>query len=253
MTAGAEGLDERFAGDDLDRAVWLPHYLPHWSSREASAAAYTVADGALRLEVPPDHPRWCPDRHPEPLRVSCLQSGSWSGPVGSTRGPQPFAEGLTVRSEEPTWWGCTPTYGEVGIRMRGEVGPRSMVAFWLSGIEDRPERSAEICVAEIFGRDLRDGRTVVGMGVHAFRNPDVAEDFTTVPLDLDVGELHDYAVDWRPDGIDFLVDGEVVRRSAQSPDHPVQLMVGVFDFPDWPGDDVPVPGLTATRVWWSPR
>ena len=28
-----------FDGPSLDRAAWLPHYLPHWSSRAASAAA----------------------------------------------------------------------------------------------------------------------------------------------------------------------------------------------------------------------
>ncbi len=26
-------LDETFAGTDLDRRVWFPYYLPHWSSR----------------------------------------------------------------------------------------------------------------------------------------------------------------------------------------------------------------------------
>ena len=28
-----------FDGPDLDTGVWLPHYLPAWSSREASAAS----------------------------------------------------------------------------------------------------------------------------------------------------------------------------------------------------------------------
>jgi len=27
-----------FDGGDLDQSVWLPHYLPAWSSRSASAA-----------------------------------------------------------------------------------------------------------------------------------------------------------------------------------------------------------------------
>lgn len=62
-------LDERFAGDALDLAVWQPHYLPHWSSRAASRATYTVRDGELRLSIPPEQPLWCPDEHPEPMRV----------------------------------------------------------------------------------------------------------------------------------------------------------------------------------------
>ncbi len=53
-----EALEERFRGSALDQDVWLPHYLPAWSSREQSRAAYRIDDG-LRLTVPVDHPVWC--------------------------------------------------------------------------------------------------------------------------------------------------------------------------------------------------
>lgn len=33
------------------------------------------------------------------------------------------------------------------MTVRGSVTERSMFAFWMSGIEDQPERSGEICVA----------------------------------------------------------------------------------------------------------
>ncbi|HEX9643721.1 MAG TPA: hypothetical protein VGC11_06975 [Acidimicrobiia bacterium] len=85
MAGTAESLDERFGGDELDRDVWLPYYLPHWSSRAASAATYQVGGGELRLSIPVDHGLWCPDLHEEPLRVSAIQTGAFSGPVGSTR------------------------------------------------------------------------------------------------------------------------------------------------------------------------
>jgi hypothetical protein len=116
-------LDERFAGADLDREVWLPSYLPHWSSRAASAATYQVRDGELRLSIPPHQPLWCPDRHPSPLRVSGVQSGNLTG-------SQPFQPGLAVAEEQPAFLGYTPRYGHVEIRMRGVVTPRSMFAFW---------------------------------------------------------------------------------------------------------------------------
>ena len=144
-------LDERFTGIDLDLEVWFPYHLPHWSSRSTSAATYSVGDGELRLIIPVDQPLWCPDLHEEPLRVSCIQTGNMSGPLGSTIGQQPFREGLVVREEQPTFWGYTPLYGEFEIRMRGVVTSRSMFAFWMSGIEDQPRHSGEICVAEIFG------------------------------------------------------------------------------------------------------
>jgi len=65
------------------------------------------------------------------------------------------------------------------------------------GLEDRPERSAEICVAEMFGNAVVPGEsTAVGMGLHAFRDPEVTEDFAAVRLPIDLAELHTYAVDW---------------------------------------------------------
>jgi hypothetical protein len=44
----AQPFVERFEGPDLDRDRWLPHYLPQWSSRAASAATYEV----LTREIP---------------------------------------------------------------------------------------------------------------------------------------------------------------------------------------------------------
>jgi len=38
-------LDETFQSGTLDRARWLPFYLPHWSSRERAAARYEVGGG----------------------------------------------------------------------------------------------------------------------------------------------------------------------------------------------------------------
>ena len=111
-------LDETFAGADLDRAVWFPYYLPHWSSRATSAATYELGEGELRLTIADDQPLWCADRHAEPMRVSCLQTGSYAGPMGSTVGQQPFTEGLTVTEEQPTFWGCTPHFGMLRMESR---------------------------------------------------------------------------------------------------------------------------------------
>src|SRR5262245_26297467 len=157
MDQGPPDFVEEFAGTSLDLDVWFPYYLPHWSSRAAAEATWSVHDGGLHLSIPVDQPLWCPDLHPEPLRVSCVQTGSFSGPLGSPIGQQPFRDGLVVREEQPTKWGYTPHFGRVEVRMRAEVSERSMFAFWMAGVEDRPERSGEICVAEVFGDAIRDG------------------------------------------------------------------------------------------------
>ncbi len=251
MTAAGSEFDERFPGDSLDRGVWFPYYLPHWSSRSESAATHVVRDGELHLSIPVDQPVWCADLHEEPLRVSCIQSGSFAGPLGSTVGQLPFRDGLQVREEQPTLRGYLPLYGHVEVRMRGIITARSMVAFWMSGFEDSPERAGEICVAEIFGDAVREGTADVGIGVKKIGDPALVQEFAADPLPLDVAEFHTYGVDWTPGALAFTVDGEVVRRLDQAPDYPMQLMIGVFDFPAKAAatdGEVPVPELVVSHV-----
>lgn len=51
---------------------------------------------------------------------------------------------------------------------------------------------------------------------------------------IDVTRARVYSVDWRSGEVDFMVDGRIVRTTAQAPDYPMQLIRGVFDFPDRP-------------------
>jgi hypothetical protein len=248
---GRPVFEDHFTGPGLDPAVWLPHYLPAWSSRAATRATYQVADSCLRLSIPPDQGLWLPGEHEPPLRVSGIQSGNYSGPVGSTAGQQPWREGATVREAQEPFAGWTPRGGYLEMRARGVVTPRSMVAWWLVGLEDEPDRCAEICVLEVFGDAVEPARSAaVGMGLHAFRDPRVTEDFATPRLPIDVTEWHTYAVDWTADRVEFLVDGAPVRSCAGPPGYPMQLMIAVFDFPDRSvGDDADaVPELVVDYV-----
>jgi hypothetical protein len=234
--------------DELDTSVWVPHYLPMWSSRAETAASYTVSGSELRLTVPPGHGVWCQGDHEPPLRVSGIQSGVFSGAVGSTAGQQPFREGQTVREFQPPLWGWTPHYGVLEIRARMDVSPRSMAAVWMVGLEDRPDRCGEICIFEVFGDAIRDATAEVGMGVHPFRDPALSEEWDAPRLALDVSEFHVYAADWRPGRIDFSVDGEHVKTVGPAPDYPMQAMVAVFDFPDREGPPDHVPALAVDYV-----
>jgi hypothetical protein len=220
-----------FEGHDLDRSVWIPHYLPQWSSRAESAATYEVTGSELRLSIPPGQGLWCPVEHEGPLRVSGIQSGVFSGAVGSTVGQQPFRDGLRVREAQPAQWGWTPRYGVLEVRARMELTARSMASVWMVGIEDEPQRSGEICVFEVFGDAIGRAGPAVGMGIHPFRDPALRDDFAAPRLPLDVTGFHVYAADWRPGRVDFFVDGDHVRTVEQAPDYPMQMMIGVFDFP----------------------
>jgi hypothetical protein len=243
-------LDD-FDGDTLDTTVWDPHYLPHWGTRAGTAAHYDLADGHLRLAIPADHPLWCPDQHATPLRVSGIASGGHSGPVGSTVGGQPFLPGQTVLEEQPRLEGWLPSRGEVAVRCRMEISSRSMAALWLSGFEDRPEDSGELCLLEVFGKDVEPGRSAeVGMGIKKLGDPRLVHDFAAPRLPIDVTEWHEYAVRWDEDQAVFTDDGAHVRTCRNPPTYPLQVMVAVFDFPEWSrgDDDDLVPALEVDWV-----
>jgi glycosyl hydrolase family 16 len=221
-------LSEDFDGTGLDLEVWVPHYLPQWSSRALSAATYEVAASELRLTIPPGQGLWCEGDHEPPLRVSGVQSGVFSGPAGSTVGQQPFRERQVVLEEQPAQWGWTPEYGLIEVRARMELSPRSMASVWMVGLEREPEQSGEICVFEVFG----DAPQAIGSGVHPFRDPALTDEFDAPRLDIDIGEPHVYAADWREGRVEFLVDGEPVKTVEQAPAYPMQMMIAVFDFPE---------------------
>jgi hypothetical protein len=249
----AEFSDD-FDQEGLDTEVWVPHYLPQWSSRAQSAATYEVAGSELRLTIPPGQGLWCPDDHEEPLRVSGIQSGVFAGEVGSTVGQQPFRDGQVVRERQPTQWGWTPYHGGLEVRARMDLSPRSMASAWMVGLEDEPERCGEICVFEVFGDAIADegGRATaaVGTGVHPFRDPALTDEFAAERMAIDVADFHVYAADWQRGRVDFLVDGEPVRTVHQAPDYPMQMMIAVFDFPAKADDSTTdhVPLLAVDRV-----
>ncbi|WP_237165593.1 glycoside hydrolase family 16 protein [Mycolicibacterium obuense] len=240
------GFDERFAV--LDPKVWTASYLPAWSSRAASAAAFTVGADGLTLSVPADHPLWCPDDHPTPLRVSAIQSANRSGAVGSTDAPQPFRDGLVVREQQPTVLGFTPHFGSIAVTCAAKLGARSMFSAWMVGLEDSPERCGEICLVEVFGDTVEDRTAMVGQGIHRFRDPALREDFSAQRREIDVGDAHTYAAHWEPGRVEFSIDGATTGICAQAPDYPMMLILGVFDFPDRPGDSGHVPSMHTNRV-----
>ena len=222
-------LEDRFAGPELDPGTWLPYHLPQWSSRTRAAARYGLGPDGLTLRVDEDQPPWCP-RYDGATRVSSLQTGVRSGPVGSTLGQHRIWPDAVVQEEQPTALLLTPHRGAVAVRLRASADPDAMVALWMIGTEDVPEHSGEICVCEIFGRDVERDRVAVGMGVHPFGDPTLTDDFARVVVPVDATATHEYAAVWTAEEIAFAVDGVVVRVVRQSPDYPVQLMLGLYAF-----------------------
>lgn len=191
-------FEDTFEGNALDLKRWLPHCLPHWSSRDRSAARYELGGGFLRLQIESDQEPWCPELDGQ-IRVSSLQTGAFAGPIGSSVGQHRFNPGLVVREAQPNVRLYTPQYGRVELRAKAGNDPRTMVALWMIGYEDEPERSAEICVCEIYGRDVLPEHAAVGVGVHPFADPRIIDDFSKETIPIDARDFHVYAADWTPD------------------------------------------------------
>jgi hypothetical protein len=230
--AGYElAFEDTFDGDTLDQRRWLPWYLPQWSSRETSAARYQLGGGVLRLVIEADQPPWCPEFDGQ-TRVSSLQTGVFAGPVGSPVGQSRFTPGLVVRQAQPAARLYTPQYGLFELRAKAIDDPRCMVALWMIGYEDDPERSAEICICEIFGRNVAADRAGVGMGLHPFGDPRIRDEFSVESLAIDARDFHVYAAEWTPEHVAFFVDHRLVKTVEQSPAYPMQFMLGIYEFPD---------------------
>ena len=227
-----------FGGSELDRSKWFPYYLPQWSSRAQAAARYRLTGHSLELQIARDQQPWCPefDGH---IRVSSLQTGCFSGPLGSRVGQHRFKADVRVREAQDELRLYTPTYGFFETRLRAVPVPGYMIALWLIGLERQPEESGEICVCEVFGHEMSAASATVRYGVHPFGDPRLTDAFFRDRLELDASAFHVYAAEWRPDRIDFYVDNQKVRTVEQAVSYPMQFMLSAFELPELLGSAAP--------------
>jgi Glycosyl hydrolases family 16 len=232
---------DEFDEKEVDPHRWVAHYLPHWTTPERSAARFDLTDDGLALRIDADQPAWRAEDGE--MRVSNLQSGSWSGPLNSHRGQHRHRLDLVVRSPQPTKRLYTPTSGRFEATMRASPDPTTMLAFWLVGFEENsPDDCGEICVAELFGNSMSPLQSTVNVGVKAHHDPRLHDDMAHVLLPLDAAQWHTYAADWTAHGIEFYVDEHPVHHVAQRISYPMQLMVDLFEFPsDGPRDSSAYP------------
>jgi len=113
-----------------------------------------------------------------------------------------------------------------------------MVALWMIGYEDEPGCSAEICICEVFGRDVGADHAAVGIGVHPFGDPRVRDEFAAQKVPIYAREFHVYAAEWTLEHVGFFVDGEPVKTVGQSPSYPMQLMLSLYELPHDAGERI---------------
>lgn len=119
-------FDEAFTDAVLDPDRWVAHYLPQWTTPERSAARYELQPGVLRLSIDADQPAGRVEDGE--LRVSNLQTGTFSGPLGSPIGQHRHRPDLIVRTAQPTRRLYTPSTGLVEAVLRASPDPTCMLA-----------------------------------------------------------------------------------------------------------------------------
>lgn len=225
-------FNEEFNSSKLNTDNWIPFYLPQWSSREKSKPYYEIKDGFLSLQILEYQKPWCPEFNGK-VKCSSIQTGVFAGKLGSDIGQHKFFNPqCVVREEQESEQKYVPQYGYFEMRARLAATKSDVAAFWMIGFEDSQERSAEICIVEIKGWNIKKHKAKIGMGIHKFNDPKLTEDFSENEYKIDVTEFHIYAVEWTKEKIVFSIDHVKVKEIDQSPDYPMQFMLGIYEIPE---------------------
>lgn len=197
------------AADDASFAGWTI-YTVGQGRAEASADALRLslvdatADELADAQMDDYHGReraafrWRP-----PVRLTVR--ARWSRPASALRGTTGFgfwndpldAKGRFVAAPSYVWFfHSTPP-----VRL-GEAGETAVSGLVVGAMRGMRIPRAVIGVGNLAARLPGADRLVTRFGARRVAAGDV-----TVPVDLDLTTWHDFGIDWRRDGIDFLVDG----------------------------------------------
>lgn len=243
-------LDDDFS-TGLSATWWVPHYLPHWTTPDRSEARYRIADDGVELRIEADQLDWRPED--APLRVSNLQTGTYSGPVGSSLGTHRHRDDLPVRTETPQRLLFAPSSGRVDVTVSASRDESCMLAAWLVGTEHvSADDSGEICLFEI-DADAIGPSSVARCGIKSHHDPRMHTDMAEVTIPLDASRPHTWTAIWDAEETVIGCDGAVVRRIPQAPAYPMLLMIDLFEIGE-PGGRYPKAATVhGVRGWTLPH
>ncbi|WP_068312922.1 glycoside hydrolase family 16 protein [Polycladidibacter hongkongensis] len=230
MDRSSHFFEEKFDTPVLNPNIWIKNYLPHWSDWTNSKANYNLTGHSLQLFVSDEQRPWCSEFDGQ-VKVSGLQTGQYSGSLGSQVGQHRFSDELIVRTEVAERRLLLPHFCKLEIRARAFLNPWNLAALWLIGFEDKPEFSGEITVFEIFGDKSRVDGVQVGRGIKKIKDNSLVDEFFDSIIDIKVEDWHTYSIEWSINGIFFAIDGQIVGKTSQSPNYPMQLMLNFYEFP----------------------
>ena len=233
-----------FNDGKLDEEYWLAQYLPHCTTNTAgSSARYQVEDGCLNLYITKDSPDYFGGQpgSVDPDNLLWIANGIQTWEKNNLH------PGGAQQMEVEPFEGYATQYGYFEIRMKmTDTKGGGYAAWWLIGTEDdntsdgtKTKQNGEIDVLETFF----DDPGVFHPKVHAWDDPNLNEWSSEVNLKgfskNYVDEFHTYAMDWRPEGITFYVDGKEVAQTEESPKYRMCMILSMYINSDFSGWDEP--------------
>ena len=232
-----------FNDDKLNSEYWLPQYLPHCTANtEGSSARYKIRNGCLNLYITKDSPDYFGGQpgSADPDNLLWIANGiqTWE--------KNHLHPGGAQQKEVEPYEGYATQYGYFEIRMKmPDTRGGGYVSWWLIGAQDDTDgpdsvQNGEIDVFETFFKFPG----VFEPKVHSWNDPNLGEWASKVELDGEptdyVNEFHTYAMDWRPEGITFYVDGKEVAQTTESPQYRMCMILSMYinsDFSGWDGPE----------------
>jgi hypothetical protein len=219
-------FSDEFEGVELDTSKWFPYLLPHWSSLERSKAHFKVGDGSLKLLVEKNHESWGDGSD----KASNLQTAHFSGEKGSHVGQfRHYNPAFKVTENLPVVQNYTPQFGYFETRIKAVPVVGYHIALWMIGF-DEPQ-AGEIRCFEIHGGNVSTERSRVDYGILKWDDSNLREELYEDWLPIHAADYHIYAVEWAPKHIDFYVDNVKLQSVKQSPQYPMQFMLGIYERP----------------------
>jgi hypothetical protein len=208
-------IEDDFSGP-LRADLWVDHYLPHWTTPDRSAARYEATSTGLRLRIDGDQLDW--REEDAPLRVSNLQTGLFSGVLGSRRGTHRHRhDGLIVRTPTPTRLLWAPSAGRVEITVSASREEGCMLAAWLVGTEHLDVgHSGEVCVFEIDAAAIAPASRA-RTGIKAHGDPRLVTDMTEVEIPIDASRPHTWTAIWGEGETLIGCEGITLRHIQKKP------------------------------------
>ena len=223
-------FNEEFDDPVLDQSKFSDSYLPHWTTTEQSIAHYDLYDGMISLNIEKDtQGPWWADAGVQ--KVSSIQTGMRDG-------MHLFWDSCTVLDHHRAVTNFETKYGyfELRAKVPGDGGLHS--AWWMIGNESAAHETAEIDIFEICGPDCKTDKSRVRVSVHPWKDKDLHEQSLDYYPKCNVtDDFHVYGFEWRPEGMKFYFDGELVKQTSQSPDYKMTTLLGIYenDAPLWSG------------------